>query len=196
MHSYHLDTDLTGYGSYGVTMGSLCLAAFAIVIFGANNGELGQDCNKGHNASCDPVFKARATVFAVLSFLLLITAWEVKHFSRSLFNLNPARHKGPFSVFHALWYNQFLFWAVFAGFIITFPVIYIPVFNTVVFKHMAISWEWGVVIGCSAVYLMVVESWKAIKRWRGWGSAKIWKSMLTEVDLETGRGTPGGIEKI
>lgn len=156
---------------YGVTMGTLCLASFVIVIFGANDGNLGVNCNHGYSESCEPVFKARATVFAVLSFLLLLTAWEVKHFTRSLFNLNPERHTGVFAVFHAVWYNRFLFWAVVAGFLITWPVIYVPVFNTVVFKHMGITWEWGVVVACCGVYLAVVEGWKGIKRWRKWGSA-------------------------
>lgn len=169
---------------YGVFMGSLCLISFVIVIYGYGNGNLGQGCNGTFNDTCTDVFRARATVFAVLSFLLLLTAWEVKHFSRSLFNLDPSRHSGPFSIFHTLWYNQFLFWAVFAGFIITFPVIYIPTFNTVVFKHMAITWEWGIVIGCSATYLALVESWKAIKRWKGIGSAKFMSRV--QPDLEEG----------
>ena len=167
---------------YGVTMGVLCLVSFVIVIFGANDGNLGHDCNHGYNDTCDAVFRARATVFSVLSFLLLLTAWEVKHFTRSLFRLNPERHSGPFAVFHAVWYNRFLFWAVVAGFLVTFPVVYVPVFNTVVFKHMAISWEWGVVLGCCVAYLSVVEGWKATKRWRGWGSAGYRKPVVQEME--------------
>ena len=156
---------------YGLTMGVLCLVSFAIVIFGASGGQLGRNCNHGFSPECEPVFRARATVFAVLSFLLLLTAWEVKHFSRSLFNLYPERgHTGPTAVFHAVWYNRFLFWAVAAGFVVTFPVIYIPVFNAMVFKHTAITWEWAVVAGCCAVYLAVVEGWKAVKRCRRWGA--------------------------
>lgn len=49
---------------------------------------------------------------------------------------------------------------------------------------MPITWEWGVVIGCSVTYLALVESWKAIKRWRGIGSGVFAKR--TVVDLETG----------
>jgi Na+-exporting ATPase len=156
---------------YGVTMGVLCLASFIIVVWGGNSGNLGHGCNNGYNTSCDGVFRARATVFAVLSFLLLLTAWEVKHFSRSLFRMEPERSTGVFAVFGTVWRNRFLFWAVVAGFVITFPVVYVPTFNTVVFKHMAITWEWGVVVGACAVYLAVVEAWKGVKRWRGWGSA-------------------------
>ncbi|KAI5811811.1 hypothetical protein BZA77DRAFT_287228 [Pyronema omphalodes] len=164
---------------YGVTMGILCLASFVIVIFGANNGNLGEDCNHGYSESCEPVFKARATVFAVLSFLLLLTAWEVKHFTRSLFNLNPEKHTGPTAVLHSIWENRFLFWAVVGGFLVTWPVIYVPGFNTIVFKHMAITWEWGVVVGCCVVFLSVVEGWKGIKRWRKWGSAG-WKPIAVD----------------
>ncbi|OBT68554.1 potassium/sodium efflux P-type ATPase, fungal-type [Pseudogymnoascus sp. 23342-1-I1] len=150
---------------YGTLMGSLCLAAFVIVVYGAGAGDLGHDCNEGYNASCDVVFRARATVFAVLSFLILVTAWEVKHFSRSLFALDPAKFRGPLGgVAKALWYNRFLFWAVAAGFAITFPVVYLPVVNLVVFKHKGITWEWGVVVGCLAVYVAGVEAWKAVKR--------------------------------
>lgn len=156
---------------YGVTMGVLCLTSYLIVIYAGNGGNLGLNCNHGYNSTCTAVFKARASVFAVLSFLLLLTAWEVKHFTRSLFRLDPERHSGPFAVFHAVLYNRFLFWAVAAGFVITFPVIYIPVFNTVVFKHMGITWEWGIVGGACVAYLCVVEGWKGIKRWRKWGSA-------------------------
>ncbi|KFY75993.1 hypothetical protein V499_04145 [Pseudogymnoascus sp. VKM F-103] len=150
---------------YGTLMGSLCLAAFAIVAFGAGGGDLGDGCNDGYNSSCDVVFRARATVFAVLSFLILVTAWEVKHFSRSLFALDPAKFRGPLGgIGEALWYNRFLFWAVAAGFLITFPVVYIPTVNTAVFKHMGITWEWGVVVGALAVYVAGVEAWKAVKR--------------------------------
>jgi Na+-exporting ATPase len=157
---------------YGAAMGSLCLVAFVSVTYGYGNGHLGVQCNQGWNSTCDIVFRARATTYATLTFLLLITAWEVKHFSRSLFHLDPIRYPGPFSIFPVLWRNRFLFWAVFAGFVLAFPVVYVPVVNRVVFKHHAITWEWGIVFGCVAVYLMLVESWKAVKRAFGIASGK------------------------
>lgn len=158
---------------YGTFAGILCLVSFVIVIFGAGDGNLGEDCNHAYNSSCDLVFRARATVFAVLSFILLVTAWEVKHFSRSLFNLDPARYKGKGAFFKALVYNRFLLWAVVAGFVITFPVIYIPVVNEVVFKHLGITWEWGIVFGSLVAYVALVEIWKAIKRRCGIYSGKL-----------------------
>ncbi|KAK2829844.1 hypothetical protein FQN49_007201 [Arthroderma sp. PD_2] len=167
---------------YGTFMGSLCLVSFVSVVYGVGGGSLGKDCNEGWNPSCDTVFRARATTFATLSFLLLVTAWEVKHFSRSLFNLDPARYPGAFSIFPSLWRNRFLFWAVAAGFATSFPVIYIPVVNKLVFKHIAISWEWGIVVGCVVVYIVLIESWKAVKRALKIGSAAA--SSLTMQDAE------------
>ena len=156
---------------YGATMGSLCLAAFASVAYGAGNGHLGEDCNDGWNSSCNVVFRARATTYATLTFLLLVTAWEVKHFKRSLFNIDPVRFQGPFSIFPALWSNQFLFWAVVAGFVLAFPIVHIPKLNTEVFRHTSITWEWGIVFACLVVYVALVESWKAVKRAMGWGAS-------------------------
>ncbi|KAL7800259.1 cation transporting ATPase [Trichoderma ceciliae] len=151
---------------YGTFMGSLCLAAFMLVAYAASGQgfhDLPMDCNERGHDGCGPVFRARAATFATLSFLLLVTAWEVKHFHRSLFNMDE-RWKGPFSVFKTLYHNRFLFWSVVAGFLITFPVIYIPFVNKAVFKHQALTWEWGVVFACVAVYIMLIEAWKAIKR--------------------------------
>ncbi|KAL4981066.1 hypothetical protein BDW66DRAFT_123851 [Aspergillus desertorum] len=179
--SRELITDKIVYGSF---MGCLCLVAFASVIYGAGEGTagMGYDCNEGWNSTCGTVFEARATTYATLTFLLLVTAWEVKHFSRSLFNLDPDRYRGKLSIFHSIWRNQFLFWAVMAGFAIAFPVIYLPAVNRVVFKHQGISWHWGIVFGCVVVYLALVESWKAIKRRFGIGSGK--NATLTMDDAE------------
>jgi Na+-exporting ATPase len=155
---------------YGFYMGSLCLAAFTSVAYGVSGPDgLGEGCNDGYNDTCKVVFRARSTTYATLSFLLLVTAWEAKHFTRSLFAMNPELWTGPTSVFKTVWRNRTLFWAVVAGFLATFPVVYIPVVNRVVFKHDMITWEWGIVAACVVVYLALVEGWKAIKRRLGLG---------------------------
>ncbi|QDS76656.1 hypothetical protein FKW77_008308 [Venturia effusa] len=156
---------------YGFFMGTLCLTSFVVVVYGANSGDLGFDCNNSYNDSCNTVFRARATTYATLSFLLLVTAWEVKHFTRSLFSLVP--DGGRFSIFPELWRNRTLFWAVVAGFCITFPVIYIPVIDLQVFKHKGIGWEWGVVFGAFAIYLCAIEGYKALKRKIGFGGRQV-----------------------
>ncbi|KAF7563347.1 hypothetical protein G7046_g772 [Stylonectria norvegica] len=151
---------------YGTFMGSLCLCASMLVNYAASgNGyyELPGGCNEDGGSDCGRVYRARATTFATLSFLLLVTAWEVKHFHRSLFAMDE-RWSGPFSVFKTIYHNRFLFWSVVAGFLVTFPVIYIPHLNTEVFKHEGLTWEWGVVAGCVVVYIALIEIWKAVKR--------------------------------
>lgn len=151
---------------YGTCMGSICLTAFMLVAYAASgNGfhALPHGCNEHGHAGCSPVFRARAATFSSLNFLLLVTAWEVKHFHRSLFSMDE-RRPGPFSVFKTVYENRFLFWSVVGGFLTTFPVVYIPYVNTVVFKHQGLTWEWGVVAGCVLLYVALIESWKAIKR--------------------------------
>ncbi|KAI1637773.1 potassium/sodium efflux P-type ATPase [Biscogniauxia mediterranea] len=198
--------------AYGAFMGSLCIAAFAAVVYepsapagmGAGQGEgeretwiLGDGrCNDEFNDTCGRVFRARATTYATLTCLLLVTAWEVKHFTRSLFDMYPETDGGDDeengdangngetgeektettktkktkkycpSVFPTVWRNRFLFWAVVAGFLVTFPVVYVPVVNARVFKHTGITWEWGVVGAAGVVYVALVEAWKAGKRRR------------------------------
>lgn len=152
--------------AYGTFMGSLCLASFMLVAYGSSGKgfhNLPHGCNEGTFESCNLIFRARATTFATLSFLLLVTAWEVKHFHRSLFAMDES-FKGPFSVFKTVFHNRFLFWAVVGGFLATFPVIYLPYVNVHVFKHQGLTWEWGVVTGCVVVYIALVEAWKAVKR--------------------------------
>ncbi|KAL5401513.1 hypothetical protein PMIN03_011440 [Paraphaeosphaeria minitans] len=151
---------------YGFFMGSLCLLSFAVVAYaGPGGGDLGSGCNEGWNDTCGLAFRARATTYATITLLLLVTAWEVKHFARSLFHLYPdSTAPRGLSVFSAVWHNRFLFWAVTAGFAAMFPIVYLPVINRQVFKHGSMTWEWGVSIGCVAMYIAAIEVWKAIKR--------------------------------
>ncbi|KAH7143743.1 hypothetical protein EDB81DRAFT_842958 [Dactylonectria macrodidyma] len=151
---------------YGTFMGSLCLCSFMIVNYAAPGKgfyKMPLGCNEAGAVDCDTVYRARATTFSTLSFLLLVTAWQVKHFHRSLFAMDE-RWPGPFSVFKTIYDNKFLFWSVVGGFLATFPVVYIPVLNTEVFKHKGLTWEWGVVAGAVFVYIALLETYKAVKR--------------------------------
>lgn len=148
---------------YGVFMGVFCLATFVIVIYGANDGNLGVDCNKTYSEACLPVFRARAAVFAEITWLILICAWEFKHLRRSMFALNPEK-QGPLQFCRDIYENRFLFWAVFIGAMSVFITVNIPVVNTQFFKHAPITWEWGLVVGFTVLYVAGMEAWKAIKR--------------------------------
>lgn len=148
---------------YGTLMGSCCLATFVIIVYGRYNGDLGVDCNRIYSESCVPVFKARAAVFAELTWLILISAWEFKHLRRSMFALHPGK-AGFFHFFRDIYGNRFLFWAVTAGAMSVFLPVYIPKLNTDVFKQTSISWEWALVIGFTLLFVAGMETWKAVKR--------------------------------
>jgi len=180
---------------YGFFMGALCLFSFAIVAYvGPGGGNLGSGCNEGYNDTCDVVFRARATTYATITLLLLVTAWEVKHFARSLFNMYPNTDQGVpagMSVFPTLWRNRFLFFAVVAGLCLMFPIVYLPVINVKVFKHGSITWEWGVAFGAVVIYIAAIESWKAIKRGLGiWSGAH---RVISREDAEARAGLSGGV---
>lgn len=153
---------------YGTLMGTCTLATFLIIVYGPSNtggaGRLGQDCNRAYSESCEIVFRARAAVFAELTWLILISAWEFKHLRRSMFALNPDGRAGFFQFFKDIYENHFLFWAVTIGALSVFLPVYIPQLNTNVFKQTSISWEWGLVIGFTLLFVAGMETWKAIKR--------------------------------
>lgn len=158
---------------YGIIMGTLTLLTFVIVVYGVGNGtpDLGIDCNRKDSESCHVVFRARAAVFAELTWLILISAWEIKSLRNSMFNLDPLRSgqdnvKFPF--FRDVWENKFLFWAVVIGALSVFPAVYIPGLNTDVFKHRGITWEWGLSFGAIIIFVLGAEAWKALKRQMGW----------------------------
>ncbi|KAG5922732.1 hypothetical protein E4U42_005373 [Claviceps africana] len=151
---------------YGTMMGSLCLAAFVLAVFASPDlglRDLPPGCNDEVRNDCLSIYRARATTFATLCFLLLAMAWEAKHFHRSLFAMDR-RWAGPFSVFKTVYHNVFLFWSVVAGFLATLLVIYIPYVNKHAFKHSGLTWEWAIVVSCVVTYVGLVELWKATKR--------------------------------
>ncbi|KAL5345665.1 potassium/sodium eff [Pseudogymnoascus australis] len=148
---------------YGFLMGVCTLMTFVIIIYGVNDGNLGHDCNRSYSTSCDAVFRARAAVFAELTWLILISAWEFKSIRRSMFRLDPSS-ESKFPFFKDVYQNKFLFWAVIIGAISVFPAVYIPGLNTNVFKHKGIGWEWALSFGAIFVFVIGVEAWKWIKR--------------------------------
>ncbi len=157
---------------YGILMGTCTLLTFVIIIYSVYDGRLGSDCNRyyqidTYESSCEPVFRARAAVFAELTWLILALAWECKSVRRSLFRLDPAS-ESRFPFFRDVYENTFLFWAVVIGALSVFPAVYIPGLNTKVFKHVGITWEWGLAFGAVIVFVLGVEAWKAVKRQTAW----------------------------
>ncbi|KAK4963796.1 P-type ATPase [Elasticomyces elasticus] len=150
--------------AHGLWMACLCLAAFVLVLFGFGDGTIGEVCNESYSQGCDIVFRARATTFLCLTWFALLLAWGMVDMRRSFFRMQPQSKKYFTQWMYDVWRNQFLFWAIIAGFITVFPVLYIPVINHVVFKHEGISWEWGIVLINAILFFAGVEAWKWAKR--------------------------------
>ncbi|KID95377.1 ATPase, P-type, transmembrane domain protein, partial [Metarhizium majus ARSEF 297] len=168
---------------YGLWMSALCLASFVLVLYGFGNGaaDIGDNCNNEYSADCEVVFRARATTFACLTWFALFLAWEMVNMRRSFFRMQPKSKKYFTQWTVDVWRNKFLFWAIVAGFVTTFPLIYIPKLNTVVFKHAGISWEWGIVFIEAALFFLGIEGWKY---YFGAGSASSDEVIGTNVDNE------------
>jgi len=167
---------------YGVILACCCMVPFVIVMYGIGDGDFGMNCNNTDFAgSCYRVFRARTTAFAVMTWCALLLAWEVIHMRRSLFFMHPETEHPRIQWVKDLWDNQFLFWSVIAGFFTIFPTVYIPVINTKVFLQRGISYEWGLAICFSILFLACVEIYKWRKRrWY----AKRDKAHNPEHDLE------------
>ncbi|KAJ5722238.1 hypothetical protein N7488_000273 [Penicillium malachiteum] len=154
---------------YGVWMAALCLSAFALVMFRWGDGNLGEGCNTQYNDpskpySCDTVFRARATTFTCMTWFALFLAWEMIDLRRSFFRMQPDSKRYLTQWMHDIWRNQFLFYGIMTGFVLAFPILYIPVINHSVFKHTAISWEWGIVFVETVLFFLGIEAWKWCKR--------------------------------
>lgn len=149
---------------YGLWIAALCLASFTLVLSGWGDGNLGSNCNDSYSEDCDTVFRARATCFACLTWFSLFLAWQMVDMRRSFFRMQPGSKKYFTQWFFDVWRNKFLFWSIMAGFITIFPVLYIPVINSTVFKHKGISWEWGIVFIATILFFLGIELWKFAKR--------------------------------
>ncbi|KAI4726275.1 Na(+)/Li(+)-exporting P-type ATPase [Aureobasidium sp. EXF-10728] len=162
---------------YGTFMGALCLASYVIVAFGVGDGDLGFDCNESYNSSCDLPYRARGTAYSVLTVLLSVMAWEAKHLTLGLFNMDRST-----SFMRNLMKNHFLFYSVCAGLLTPIPIIYIPVVNRQVFRHTALTWEWGLVYGSVVLFVSLVEAWKAVKRRKGYGKRTLSEKYIERSD--------------
>ncbi|KAI5793196.1 hypothetical protein EDC01DRAFT_655546 [Geopyxis carbonaria] len=152
---------------YGTIMGACTLATFVVIVYGPGEGNLGTDCNSRFSPQCDVVFRARAAVFAQLTWLILVSAWEFKSIRRSMFRLDPYQTDSKFPFFKDIYENKFLFWAVIIPAIVVVPVIYIPGLNTKVLRHTGITWEWAIAVAGVPIFIIGIEIWKFIKRYYG-----------------------------
>ncbi|KAG0023412.1 Na+ ATPase [Podila clonocystis] len=141
---------------YGLAMGILTFASFCIVLFGFQDGPLvGTSCNSTWSEGCTGVFKARATGYACMTFLILVHAINCRALRESGWTIkNLKSMKG----------NRMLWLSIVVGMILVFPVLYIPGFNTTVFKHTYLTYEWGLVAVDVVLFILFAELYKMIKR--------------------------------
>jgi magnesium-transporting ATPase (P-type) len=138
--------------AYGFFMGAIALANFAAVMWGYFDGYLGVRCNEDlDDELCGQTGRARGAVFASFLFVLLIHAFVCKHPQQSILRMN-------------LLENKALLWSVLLLAASVFPVVFIPVINDKVFLLFPIKWEWGMVFASMAVFLVVTECYKALRR--------------------------------
>ncbi|KAG0269819.1 Na+ ATPase [Actinomortierella ambigua] len=146
---------LLDMGVYGLVMAILSFVPFIIVLFVFEDGEMGVKCNAGYSPGCDGVFRARATCYATLTFLILSHA----------INCRDIRESGwKWSRLKTVHHNKMLWLSIVIGALILIPVIYVPGLNKNVFKHLAITYEWGLVFASLFIYTAFVELYKFIKR--------------------------------
>ncbi|GMK59492.1 hypothetical protein CspeluHIS016_0800980 [Cutaneotrichosporon spelunceum] len=136
---------------YGLLLGGQSLINFVIVMYGYFPGDFGHGCNESDNASCDPVFRARATCMATLQICMLLHSMQCRHATISVFRLGFRT-------------NKTLLWCVIVLIISTFPIMYIPVINNKVFLIGPMTWEWGLVAAQVLVYVGGSEGYKWGKR--------------------------------
>ncbi|KAG0213482.1 Na+ ATPase [Mortierella sp. GBA30] len=139
---------------YGLAMGALSFASFTIVVFGFNDGNLGHLCNSEWSEDCEGVFRARATSYCCMTFLILAHAINCRSLRESgwtLKNLKTLKH------------NKMLWLSIVIGALLVFPVVYIPGLNHNVFKHSAMTYEWGLVMAALVIFIAFAEAYKWVK---------------------------------
>lgn len=144
---------------YGVTIGILCLLNFIVVIYGYGDGNasLGNDCNKEYSEECQLVFRARGAVFTALTLMVLLHGFTCRDL------MNPM---WTYKAWTSRKQNKYLLMSFAGCMALCIIVLYVPVLNTQVFKHEGITWEWGMVIASSLVYIAISEIYKWTKRIR------------------------------
>ncbi|ORZ02276.1 potassium/sodium efflux P-type ATPase [Syncephalastrum racemosum] len=152
-------SNVTDLFFYGVTIGVLCLLNFIVVIYGYGDGNasLGNDCNKEYSEECRLVFRARGAVFTALTLMVLLHGFTCRDL------MNPM---WTYKAWTSRKQNKYLLMSFAGCMILCIIVLYVPVLNTEVFKHEGITWEWGMVVASSLVYIVISEIYKWTKRIR------------------------------
>lgn len=135
----------------GGIIGALSLLSFWIVSDVIYDGDLGLGCNTTSGDHCSTARKARAAAFLTLNILLLVDGYTCRHFRLSAFAQSWTE-------------NRVMLGGFIGGILLMFPILYIPGFNTEVFKHEPSGWEWPLALGSVVVFQVCAELYKWLKR--------------------------------
>ncbi|OMH84339.1 Calcium-transporting ATPase 3 [Zancudomyces culisetae] len=143
----------------GAVLGGLSITTFWLTLDVFGDGTLGVDCNLDYSESCSLVFRARGVTFAVLTMSILIFSYSCRDTRRQTLSIEKIR---------TLFENKALAFSFLFGAAITFIALYVPGVNKGVFKQSGITWEWGLVFACFALFLAfdAVYKWVKCKKFR------------------------------
>lgn len=142
---------------YGLIIGLISFGNYSFVLRHAPDGTPGNEyiphqCNEHYIGDiCLDLYRARGTAFATICFLLLLHAYNC----RSL--------RQPIDL-SSLTSNKWLYYSCLIGVVTVVPTFYIPVVNTEVFKHIGLTWQWGLIIAGIVIFQALVELYKFGKR--------------------------------
>lgn len=149
--------------TYGIWAAVLCLGTFLVCQYLSTDTGFGNNCNSGYNPSCETVFQSRAATSAVMVNLSLLLAWQLVDGEKSFFN-GTTKGKWYARGWYGSWGRNPWLFVVVVGIALTFPMLYIPGLNDVVFLHKGLSWQWAVVIAVTILFFAGVKLYKYIKR--------------------------------
>lgn len=138
---------------YGLVLGFASYGNYSIVLrTNKAGGEIPAACNDHYIGDvCNPLYEARGTAFLTLSLLLLLHAYNCRSMREPIY----ASKIGS---------NKVLMFGCLIGLVLVIPTLYIPGVNTAVFKHLDLSWEWGLLFAALFVCQFFIEAYKWGKR--------------------------------
>ncbi len=107
--------------------------------YGFDDGSVGVNCNERYNEACDQVFRAQATTSVSTTWFSLFLAWELMHFRRSFFHMQPKSKRYFTQWIFDVRCKKFLIWINMFGFVSVFALLYIPGIIPGVFGHTGIT---------------------------------------------------------
>lgn len=113
-------------------------------------GFVGDNCNYQATEVCAAVYRSRAVTCAVLSLVLLYNAYNCRNSRLHLWQL-------PF------FGNKRIVIGMGISVVLLVVAIYVPTLNNVVFRMRMIDWEWAVIAVAVVSYIILTQSYKAIK---------------------------------